>query len=186
MEIPGRLWWNYLQWYLLHRIPHPSQNIWEHRQNSDGDWFLHTNECRTCMMAWRWWESGSSAAQPIYKCASIHRISRTTGTEERQLWRVLHHDGCLSVSPPKSITSYWEIMPPVYNFVNVCNHGYTFCVTLVLPTKICKICWSSSTKIKSITFLISFWKALAVWRVFVYNFPFMFAQQIKVTDTIWW
>jgi hypothetical protein len=49
-------------------------------------------------------------------------------------------------------TSYWEVMPTMYDFVNGCNHGYKFCLTFcsrmrlnlpgtVLPT-LCSHSWA--------------------------------------------
>jgi hypothetical protein len=82
-----------------------------------------------------WWHGDDDNLAAVQQ-SCIHRIS--TG----QLVQKIDSYGefCtvmvfLSVSSPKSITSYWEIMPTVYNYVNACNHGYTFCswMRLIYP-----------------------------------------------------
>jgi hypothetical protein len=79
------------------------QNIWQHTQNLEGDWFLPMSEYRMWTMTeCRRWYSGSSAAKPKYKYAQNFQddwCSIDIDMENFAPWWFL------SISPTKSITA---------------------------------------------------------------------------------
>lgn len=63
-------------------------------------------------------------------CTRIHRISRMTGTAQKHVCRIFHHDGFNPYHLQKSAThSIGSHTKTVYDSVHGYNHSYKFCLT---------------------------------------------------------
>jgi hypothetical protein len=63
-------------------------------------------------------------------CTRIHRISRMTGTAQKQVCRIFHHDGSNPYHLQNSATpSTGSHTKTVYDSVHGYNHSHKFCLT---------------------------------------------------------
>jgi hypothetical protein len=115
----------YQQLYPLRRIPYRKtfHNIQRILRGAGSFPWVYV-ECE------QWWhgEDGFLAEVQQIPIISIHRISRTTGIAQTQVWRILHHgffpyhlQRVQHHLPRDNANNVW--------FVNGCNQEYTFCMT---------------------------------------------------------
>ena len=59
----------------------------------------------------------------------IHRISRITGTAQKQVCRIFHHGGSNPYQLQKVQHLLLGVIKTVYDYVHSYNHSYKFCLT---------------------------------------------------------